>query len=310
YKIVHSINEVSIVLTSQLVSAAFLSNTKGALLWEELIETVEFMLDYLKFTGARISKKLRNPRAAVRDSLSSFIEEKLIDIIKYDQDEEEYDYEKVFFVPEDKRLNLEFYKNSTLHFLLPPAFISLSILSHGGSGPTKEQITEDYTYLRKLFKYEFIYDMELTDVERVNQVLDYLKDNDIIIDKGGHFKINKGMEDKLYIYTGLIRNYLESYLVTLSTLPDYLKNKKRSEKDLITRITKVGEKMFTRGEITRPESLSRINIQNALNLFTHEEVLNMKREPSGKKQLRFYTLGSVRKGFTKKLQSYLEHIEK
>ncbi len=310
YKIVHSINEVSIVLTSQLVSAAFMSHTKGALLWEELIDTVFFMLDYLKFTGARITKSLNDPRAAIRETLSSFIEEKLIEIVKHDQDDEGEDYEQVFFVPEDKRLNLEFYKNSTLHFLLPPAFIAVSILSRLGAASSKKQITEDYTYLRKLFKYDFIYDMELTDVERVKQVLEYLKENEIIIEKDGQFKINKGMEEKLYILTGLIRNYLESYLVTLVTLPDYLEGKKRSEKDLINRITKVGEKMFTRGEITRPESLSRINIRNALNLFTHEEVLAVKREVDGKRQTRFYTLGSARKGYTEKLHDFLDRIEK
>ncbi|MBN1573858.1 MAG: 1-acyl-sn-glycerol-3-phosphate acyltransferase [Deltaproteobacteria bacterium] len=310
YKIVHSINEVSIVLTSQLVSAAFMSHIKGALLWEELIDTVYFMLDYLRFTGARITKALNNPRAAIRDTLSTFIEEKLIEIVRHDQDDEEEDYEQVFFVPDEKRLNLEFYKNSTLHFLLPPAFISVSILSRQEAGSSKKQITEDYTYLRKLFKYDFIYDMELTDVERVNQVLEYLKESDIIVEKNGQFKINKGMEKKLYIFTGLIRNYLESYLVTLVTLPDYLEGKKRSEKDLVNRITKVGEKMFTRGEITRPESLSRINIKNALNLFTHEEILTMKSEVDGKRQTRFYTLGSARKGYTKKLHEFLERIEK
>jgi glycerol-3-phosphate O-acyltransferase len=309
YKIVHSINEVSVVLPSQLVSAAFMTQIKGALLWEELVETVRFLLDYLKLTGARISESLDSPRSAVSETLSSLIDEKLVEIVKHEQEDDEEDFEKIFFVPEGKRLNLEFYKNSTLHFFLPPAFISLSILSHR-SGVSKEQIIEDYTSLRKLFKYDFIYDMELTDVERVNQVISYLKENEIIKEKDGQFKINKGMEGKLNIFAGLIRNYLESYLVTLKTLPDYLKNKKRNEKDLISRITKVGEKMFTRGEITRPESLSIINIKNALNLFTHEEVLTMKKEIVGKKQLRIYSLGTEQKDFTKQLTNYLDRIDK
>ncbi len=307
YRIVYSINEVSVITPLNLVSAAFMSRLHGALIWEELTDMVAFFLDYLASLDARFSNTLRRYEIATGEALANLMEEKLVLELKGESEEE--DFEKVFYVPEEKRFNLEFYKNNILHFFLPAAFVSTSILSRRGTGATLDQINEDYTYLRKLFKFDFIYDLKFSDTERINQVIDYLLENEIVKNKNGVIKVINDEEDKLAIFSGLIRNYLESYLVTLMSLPGYIEGDFKSEKDLLKRITRVGEKMYKRGEITRMESLSRMNFKNALSLLTHENTITVTERKEGKRRIKYYTLGPERKGYIARLRRLLFRID-
>ena len=284
-----------------------MSRLHGALVWEELSDIVAFFMDYLSSIDVRFSDTLRRYQVAAGEALTNLMEEKLV--LELKGEPEEYDFERVFYVPEDKRFNLEFYKNNILHFFLPASFVSTSILSRRGSGATIEQINEDYTYLRKLFKFDFIYDLKYSDTERINQVIEYLMENEIIRSKNGVIKVNNDEEEKLVIFSGLIRNYLESYLVTLMSLPGYIEGDFKSEKDLLKRITRVGEKMYKRGEITRMESLSSINFKNALSLLTHENTITVTERKEGKRRIKYYTLGPERKGFIAKLRRFLYRIE-
>lgn len=306
YNIVHSINEVSVVTPINLVSAAFMSYYRGALYKEELFDTVSSLVDYLSYTGARFSGTLKNREASINDALKQLIDEDLVSEIKEEPDED--DSERVFFVPENKRHNLEFYKNNILHFFLPAAFISTSILSRRNPTITIDEIIEDYTFLRRFFKFDFIYDLKYPDSERVNQVLGYLLENEIISEKDNSIKINDRGEKTLTTFSGLIRNYIESYFVTLSSLTKYIDKGQKSEKDLIKRIHRVGEKMYKRGEITRNEALSRMNFKNALKLLSHEEVVNIKWVADGKRPVKLYSMGSEKKGYIKRLRRYLTKI--
>jgi glycerol-3-phosphate O-acyltransferase len=148
YRIVYSINQISIVSTVSLVSAAFLASPQGALTNGELIKICRVFMGWLSSTDTRFSNALNNPPPAIAEALNALMEEDLIREIKGESDEP--DFEKVFFVPEEKRLTLEFYKNNILHFFIPVSFVATSVLSALEGGVTRERITGDYTYFRKL----------------------------------------------------------------------------------------------------------------------------------------------------------------
>jgi len=308
YRIVYSINEVSVVNPVNLVSSAFMSNAQGALLGKELIDIVEFFKDYLTFIKVNFAGSLKNHRKASLEALANLMDEKLIDEVKEESEEKIEDLDKLFFVPEDKRLHLEFYKNSILHFLLPISFAAVALLSHRSGRMSKDQLVKEYTYLRKLFKYDFIYDLQYSDSERIDNTLSYLVKKGIVALNRDQVKILKTGEDWLKIFAGLIRNYLESYLVTLASLPQHLDETSKNEKDLMKRIEMTGEKMFRRGAITRREALSSINYRNALELLTHEKVLRAISIRDGKRTEKHFVLGNEQKGFAEKIQRYLTHL--
>ncbi len=303
YRIVYSINQVSVVSTVNLVSAAFLASPQGAVTAEELTHISRIFIDWLAHSRIHFSKTLDKPTAAFTEAVNSLETEDLIQEIKGEPDEP--DFEKVFFVPEEKRLTLEFYKNNILHFFIPASFVATSILSGGGQGTTSKQIITDYTYLRKLFKYEFIYDLEFSDEQRVRQVVDFFKDHGYVLENNGMIEADKDGGDALLLFAELIRNFIESYLVTSEALPNYITRGPKSERDLIKRINVTGQRMLKKKEITRVEALSRINFENAIELLTHENVLSAFAQDDGKRPVKYYTPGPVANDFPDNIKRYL-----
>ncbi|MCI0481823.1 MAG: 1-acyl-sn-glycerol-3-phosphate acyltransferase, partial [Candidatus Dadabacteria bacterium] len=303
YRIVYSINQVSVVSTVSLVSAAFLASPQGALTHEELLKICRVFMGWLSSSNIRFSNALNNPSNAVAEALNALMDENLIHEIKGESDDP--DFEKVFFVPEEKRLTLEFYKNNILHFFIPASFVATSILSAPGSGTTHRQVTDDYTYFRKLFKYEFVYDLEFSDEQRVTQAVDYFSRHGFITDNKGLIGPEPAGVDVLRFFAELIRNFIESYLVTSEALHNYITRGPKSERDLIKRINVTGQRMLKKREIDRVEALSRINFVNAIELFTHEQVLSQFTEDEGKRPVKYYTPGPVADSFAERIKRYL-----
>ncbi len=303
YQIVYSINQISVVSTVSLVSAAFLASPQGALTQKELMQISRIFMGWLSSFRIRFSNALNNPSAAIGEALNALREENLVEEIKGDSDEP--DFEKVFFVPEEKRLTLEFYKNNILHFFIPSSFVATSILTGGDSGIPYNQIIADYTYFRKLFKYEFIYDLEFTDEQRVQQAIDYFTRHGYINVENGVITVGQDGRDILLYFAGLIRNYIESYFVTSQALQNYITRGPKSERDLLKRINVTGQRMFKKKEITRIEALSRMNFQNAIELLTHEDVLSKSIEDEGKRPVKYYSPGPAADDLTDKIKRYL-----
>ncbi len=303
YRIVYSINQISVVSTVNLVSAAFLASPQGALTRGELMQICRVFMGWLSSADTRFSNALNNPPPAIAEALNALKEEDLVQEIKGESDEP--DFERVFFVPEEKRLTLEFYKNNILHFFIPASFVATSILSAPGGSTTREQITDDYTYFRKLFKYEFVYDLEFSDEQRVKRALDYFESNGYIARDNVAVTITQAGGDVLQFFAELVRNFIESYLVTSEALQNYLTRGPKSERDLIKRVNITGQRMLKKKEISRIEALSRINFQNAVELLTHENVLSQFTEDEGKRPVKYYTPGPVANDFTERIKRYL-----
>jgi len=303
YRIVYSINQISVVSTFSLVSAAFLASPQGALTHGELMKICRIFMGWLSSTDIRFSNALNNPPPAITEALNALKEENLIEEIKEESDEP--DFEKVFFVPEEKRLTLEFYKNNILHFFIPASFVATSILSTPEGRTTPDLIIDDYTYFRKLFKYEFVYDLEFTDEQRVKQALDYFTRNEYINLDGATITVTESGKEPLTLFAELVRNFMESYLVTSEALQNYLARGAKSERDLIKRVNVTGQRMLKKKEIDRIEALSKINFQNAIELLTHEQVLSQTTENEGKRPVKYYSPGPVANTFTDRIKRYL-----
>ena len=72
---------------------------------------------------------------------------------------EDMDGEETFYyVDEDKKRELEYYKNSIIHCFIPHAFVAVSLLTGTEETKNEKAILEDYAFLKRLFKNEFVYD--------------------------------------------------------------------------------------------------------------------------------------------------------
>jgi len=268
YEIVNEINKVSVVLPASLVAAGLLCHYRRGISHDDLMNILSEFYDYLAYRGAKFSTTFANREKALSDALGMFESSGFISKTGPEEDDEEDEFEEtIYSVDEGKRLNLEYHKNSILHPLVSLSLVSISILSGDGNTTSLPEVMEDYSFLKDLFRHEFIYDNNVNDLEEVKRVVSYACKRGMIAvhEDGDRISIEvtgKGRAS-LEWFAGLIQNYLESYWVAARGCT-YLKNRVRQEKDLAKKVQKLGTKMYKKGEISKAEALSLSNYKNAL----------------------------------------------
>ena len=294
YEIVLEISKVSVVTPFALISAGLLSHDRRGMSQNDLMNVLNRFYDYLADRQVRLAATLANRRKAIRDALALFDQAGLISRMGREEEEDEFE-EVVYSIDDDKRMNLEYYKNNILHYFLPVSFVATSILSNENDTIPLNQILEDYRYFKKLFRHEFIFDEDRDDLDAVNDVLSYLHTQGMIL--GEERKEQAWIEVKgrgrthLKSFAGLLSSYIESYWVVVRGCA-YLRKEPRRERDLMKKIQGLGEKMYRKGEIRRSEALSQSNFQSALRFLRESEVLIMTETPdkSEKKPIQHYAL--------------------
>ena len=280
YTIVKAINKVSVVTPFALTAVGLLCYDRRGISLGELKEVLALFYEYLAFRKVSFAMTFADREKAVAEALHLFNQSGLISRMGTEEEEEEIE-EIVYSLEDDKRMNLEYYKNTILHFFLPVSFVAASILTSPEDMIPINRINDDYSFFKRLFRHEFIYDDQKSDPDEVGEVLSYLRDRGMIagFDKNEKTWIEvKGRgRTSLLPFAGLIHNYLESYWVVIRGAY-YLRKGLKAEKDWLKNIRDLGARMYKKGEIRRAEALSQSNYQSAVrylkdvNIITESEV--------------------------------------
>ena len=298
-EIVLEISKVSVVTPYALISAGLLSHDRRGMSNNDLMNVLNSFYDYLAYRQIRLAVTLANRRKAIRDALSLFDQSGLISRMGTEDEGEDEFEEIVYSLEDDKRMNLEYYKNNILHYFLPVSFVATSILSNNNDMIALTQIMEDYRFFKKLFFHEFIFDDKKDDLDEVNNILTYLHNRGMIVgeerNEQAWIEVKGKGRTHLTPFAGLISNYIESCWVVIRGC-SYLYKEPLPEKDLIKKIQGLGAKMYRKGEIRRAEALSQSNFENALRFLQDSDILLVTeiREKSEKKPVNRYALTEVK----------------
>ena len=282
YEVVNEINKVSVVTPFSLVAAGLLSHYRRGISHDDLMEILNEFYDYLDCRSVRFASTFVNRGKALNDALGMFESSGFISRMgPEDEDEDDELAETIYSVDENRRLNIEYYKNNILHSFISFSFVSLSILFGSRTKISLSEVMEDYDFFKTLFMDEFIYDNKMDDREEVQRVVSYARDRGMIvlhegIDELVSIEVTGKGRKSLPSFAGLVQNYLESYWVA-SRGCAYLKNKGRQEKDLVKKIQKLGVKMYKKGEVSKTEAISQSNYKNALKSLTNYGAISMSR---------------------------------
>ncbi len=319
YEIVGEINKVSVVTPLALVAAGLLCHYRRGMSHSDLLEIVDAFYDYLAYRNVKFASTFANRERAVADVLALIEQSGLISKMGVEEEDEEDDVEEIVYsLGDDKRLNLEYYKNNILHFFVPISFVATSILSTSEDRVSLYRIMEDYKFFKRLFKNEFIFDDKVDDVEEVNQVLNYLHDRGMIAgeERGSEAWIEvKGRGRRnLGPYAGLIHNYIESYWVVIRGC-SYLKKRAKAERDFNKKIQQLGTRMYKKGEIMRAEALSSSNYQSAVKFLRESEMMMVsqekeKRDRRDKKEKKDVQIYSLTGGDRRKIEQLRQRLFK
>ena len=257
YKIINCINQESMVTPYSLAASALLALSRHGLSKAEFLEIAGIFRDFIAACGVGLSKTMKNFDASIQDSLRNMERGKLIGKLKDEDDDLE---EEVFTLEDSKRVVLEYYKNNIIHFLLPAAYVSTSILAQQTFRFSVSQVLEDVTFMKNFFKFEFVYDNELSDEKLVLEVLNIFEDLGFLHRMGEgdqpFILAHKGLRAS-HVFHGLLRNYFEGYWLVLRGLR-YLQKNGFTEKDFIKKILGLG----TESPQARTGGKTRVRVQD------------------------------------------------
>ncbi len=195
---------------------------------------------------------------------------------------------KHYFVHEERRINLDMYKNAFLHHMVPQAFAATAILATQVDGAVSPAaVRRQARFLVRLFKYEFEYGERARFEERFAQTQRLFEEQGFLVPDGraqGGVRVHPKADHLLRFFRNGVANFLESYWLVAELLPLVLQSP-LSRKDLLRRLQAEGLRMFKEERrLERREAISAVNFQNALQFFEDRGFLG--RDEKGRYALR------------------------
>ena len=182
------------------------------------------------------------------------------------------DEEMFYFTKDEKKPELEYYKNSIIHWFIPQAFVSLSLLTGNREITPKENVAKDYLFLKNVFRYEFIYEETTrTPLEEANHVLDHFFESRLLVKSNvsaGYSLTRLGIEQTT-LWANLIKTFLESYWIAAGVVLKRRQNGKKRT-DLLKSMTNLGQRYYRLGLIDHIESVSQITFKNAIGMIQED----------------------------------------
>jgi glycerol-3-phosphate O-acyltransferase len=273
FYLIRSINEASLVTPLTLVATAILSHHRKGFLMSELTESVEILVRFLQNDHIPMVATLNNPSQAVQDILDLLIDWKVVDFME-ETISNEY---RFYFIEDDKKMELEYYKNCIIHFFIHHALVAVSFLSGTEEVKKLDSVLSDYIFLKDLFQNEFVFD-EAEDIEaKTLSIIEYFIHSGFITRSREieGFKITKFGFDKLPIWACLAKTFIESYQIA-SKIMSQTNGEKKKKPDLLKSMDYLGKRLLKLGVIEHVGALSQINFQNAMT-FINKNILHASR---------------------------------
>lgn len=278
FKLIRSINDVSVVTPNALAAAALLGRENPKMEEGRVQEDAAWLLKFLIHSRARLAPTLRHPESAIAEALRLNRAQNFIRDLKIPGSDNE---PQIIEVAPEKRPHLEMYKNNILHLLYPSAFVARSILSKGGPVST-EEIIEDYQKLMLLMKYELVYSewrrsLASGDTFRlvsscVHEVLGFFEREGLVSPESQAaaqlLSPTALGRELLPLFSGQIGNLLEAYRLVFEQGGPASDDK---ESEFAKRMVHVGLRAYHLGRIRRREAISVVTFKNALSLLRHLE---------------------------------------
>ncbi len=268
-RIISAIGSATVITPHALTASAVLSFSKNRFTLRQVIKRVETLMSHLMFLEVTLSDTLLlDHEQAIEQVMHIYSQRKFLDPISTHKDEKTTT--SLFAVNENRRPNLEYYKNNCAGNLAPASYTALLILAQDAFQFCTADLHNDFDSLQNMFGLEFAVDLEKSSYDLVEKTIESFVSDAILMPHPSlpdTYNLTSAGFRKLGLFAQLLKPYLESYLVVLYFLLETDKNG-ITAKDRIKKIQSKGLKMYKSKEIERQESLSKFNFQNAVDYFS------------------------------------------
>jgi len=273
YQVINAINRVTVVTPHAIVASAILNFSTDSFSFSELLAVNEIYLRYLTAQNARLADTLVSDHLRVFDQVVDlYCQRKFIEPLATGKEKKSTD--KYFLINENRRLNLEYYKNNCISFFVPAAYTAMAILEKDVFRFSASELHSGFEFWQDFFKYEFAYDVENRPEYNVRKSIKAFIDNAVVVPHKklpDTYDITPAALRKLNLFSLFLKTYFESYWIVLSYFKRNPQNSAKP-KDRLKKIAARGNRMYKRKEIDRKEALSKVSYQNAVEFFTSKGI--------------------------------------
>ncbi|MBU2623217.1 MAG: 1-acyl-sn-glycerol-3-phosphate acyltransferase [Proteobacteria bacterium] len=273
YRIINSINDVSVVTPFSLTACAILNCTKKRFTYEYILSHIETYMKHLSSQEAKLSDTLISDyKHAIEQVFESYIQRKFIEPVQ--KGKISHPNIPEFSTNTNKRPAMEYYKNNCISFFVPAAITALEILKIESFLFQAFDLHSGYAFQQNFFKYEFAYNVDKTPEYFVRKSIKAFIDDSVLVPHESlpdTYNVTSGGLKSLKLFSNFLKPYFESYLVVLN----FLKESPHTGIDAKERIKKIqvlGNRMYKINEIERNEALSKVNYANALDFFANKGI--------------------------------------
>jgi len=268
FRVINAINAVTIITPHALVAAAALNLPRRRFAREDLMDAIQGYLAYLEAQQAPLADTLLlDQTRAIEQAFEAYQQRRFIESL--DLGKQAADRDVVYTVNENKRPNLEYYKNNAIHFFVPAAATALAILDRDAFQFASADLHGTYRELQQLFKNEFAYDIERPPEYYVRKTLKAFIDDAVLMPHStlpDTYNLTSAGYKRLKLFSAFLQTYLESYWIAVNHFRA-AGGQPMEVKERLKKIEALGTRMFKTEEIERKEALSRINYKNAVDFF-------------------------------------------
>jgi glycerol-3-phosphate O-acyltransferase len=259
--IANSINNITLITPLSIVSTAILTSHRKGFYMPELRKTIELFIYLAKRVNAPIFEGLIDIDKSINDAITLLTEWEVIEQVNDPQGGDN----PFFFIQDDKKLDLEYYKNTIIHFFIDYSLVAISLLSQSDEDTNPGVALSVFNFLSNTFANEFLFNSTLKPAERFNSVTASYIEKGFISDvqQTCRFRVTRAGFDRLPSISALAKTFIESYWITANVIMKE-RDVKISGDNLLKEIISTGKKYYNSGVIDHIGSISRVNFQNAI----------------------------------------------
>jgi glycerol-3-phosphate O-acyltransferase len=260
FRLLRAVNEGAVAGATSLSATVLLGLPHRACRLDDFVIRARALARYLRARAVRFTASLiRNDESEFRENLGFLENGGLIQRLASEA-------RSVIYVPGEKRLALDFYKNNTIHFFLLPALL-LDALCRGARDAA---LHEDVSWWLDLLRWEFPLPERDALAAELDQVRSYLAADGAVsasdeVDTQHPFVIT---------VRSILDNFREAYWIAAQVLLE-TPDAGLAQKAVIERMQKRYRTGLLLGEVRKPEGNSSVTLGNALNRFAELDCVQL-----------------------------------
>lgn len=269
YYLMTAIVRSGVVTGTELVAAGLMCRQRSRVSGSDLLDAVSVLLRALREEGIECTAGLEKPDTVVASTLGLFRVRGFVTL----DDKSVAGPETVYLIHEQKRANLDFYRNSLVNYLWAPCFAAIALLNDElNAMEITPRIREDFQFLKELCSKELITDPLTSDDQLLERIWAFFRSQGWTPTARGSAAANR---DALVCLRGLVADMLGVYHLVLEA-SEGVDDEGASQKDFARRMTEIGQKLPKEGEDRPLPMLASVTVANALSRFEEMGIFEYK----------------------------------